>query len=99
MQAHLAPGLSEQATGSARLPRLCVIILMIAGLRLINARMPQIIIVASDARERAHWKAWEKPYINHKTGHIRHMPVAAYLCFLHKPEHYLSHLLLVDQMP
>lgn len=54
--------------GSARLPRICVIILVVAGLLLLADLVPRMIIVASEARETAYWEAWEEAYIDNEAG-------------------------------
>ena len=68
--------------GSARLPRICVVILVIMGLLVMIDLIPRMVIVASDARETAYWEAWEEAYIDNEAGVALHLPVFAYLMLL-----------------
>ena len=54
--------------GSARLPRVCVIVLVVAGLLVMMDLIPRMIIIASEARETAYWEAWEEAYIDKEAG-------------------------------
>ena len=60
--------------GSSRLPRICVIILLVAGLLVLVDLIPRMIIVASEARETAYWEAWEEAYIDNEAGAALHLP-------------------------